>query len=452
MKDSLRLAQWFYNRYFFSEYFLKENWYIIEWLKKRSPSYFAELWKALDNWKDVNLILPRWHAKTTWILIRIIHAICYAKERGIIYLAKWNLWLKFIGRIRWELETNEKLISYFWSIIPQNSDDVKDKRLKKRQQKFLEFTNGVWIQTISLWQTTRWMRATKVIWDDVQDNRDVSNKETVEKFNNWIFTSVYNTMLPWWSMAVVWTMIWELCLVKYLRDEKKRHTIEYEACNDNFQNILRPEMWNSEELKDRCEALGTVQFNQEFRNIPMRLADWLIKPHWIRYRDENTLPDNFDSLTWGVDPAQTEKQKSDFTWHCLIWKKWDKYYVLRSWGVKLSPLKNEEFLYNLYIGYKPAYNCQYKMQKEDNIEMWITEHLRQRWCNVVWVRAKTDKFTRLWEVAWKIEFGNVFFWPGCENLIYQITHYPDVEHDDEMDWFVWAMWEKKKTGFFVSTT
>ena len=51
-----------------------------------------------------------------------------------------------------------------------------------------------------------------------------------------------------------------------------------------------------------------------------------------------------------------------------------------------------------------------------------------------------DKHTRLLGVAGQIEVGDVYFLKDSQNsLIEQITQYPDVEHDDEMDALVFAL-------------
>jgi phage terminase large subunit-like protein len=43
-------------------------------------------------------------------------------------------------------------------------------------------------------------------------------------------------------------------------------------------------------------------------------------------------------------------------------------------------------------------------------------------------------------VAGQIEVGDVYFLKDSQNsLIEQITQYPDVEHDDEMDALVFAL-------------
>jgi len=73
---------------------------------------------------------------------------------------------------------------------------MKDKKLKKWRSKKLELTNGGDIMTTSKGQSVRGKRRRLVVLDDPQENKDVRNKRVVERFNEWVFSSLYNTMLP----------------------------------------------------------------------------------------------------------------------------------------------------------------------------------------------------------------------------------------------------------------
>jgi hypothetical protein len=42
-----------------------------------------------------------------------------------------------------------------------------------------------------------------VVGDDVQENKDVENPDIVKKFNKWVFTSLYNVLLPTGRMVIL---------------------------------------------------------------------------------------------------------------------------------------------------------------------------------------------------------------------------------------------------------
>lgn len=81
----------------------------------------------------------------------------------------------------------------------------------------------------------------------------------------------------------------------------------------------------------------------------------------------------------------------------------------------------------------------------------LADMLKKKGLPIELVTPHKDKYTRLMEVAHYLEFGKVFFRKqGDEELIYQLTNFPDVEHDDIMDSFVYCLM-KKQGGFKVAT-
>lgn len=133
--------------------------------------------------------------------------------------------------------------------------------------------------------------------------------------------------------------------------------------------------------------------------------------------------------------ATTIKERSDFTGICVLWVKEYKKYVIYGKGVKLPPRQLEQFIINLNDKFEPDV-----IVKENNIEVKLTDDLKARWLPIESVWSHKDKHTRLLWVAGQIEVWDVYFaQKGQETLIEQLTQYPDVEHDDEMDALVFAL-------------
>lgn len=432
------VSKWFYDKDFFCQYFLDGYGYLIWWEQLPTPDHHIEIWEYLDKKQDFNLIEPRGHGKTTAVLEWILWAICYEQERSILYIANQDLGKQWLGKIRGELENNELLLECFWNLVPINSDDMKDKRLKRWKQQQLEFLNGVYLATMSKWQAVRWQRPTKIIFDDPQENKDVENKAIVDKFNNRVFSSLYNTLLPGWSMTVLWTIVGNLCLVLHLKNKKKRPTIYREACDSEFKNILRPELRSKESLMERRETIWTTIFNQEFRHVPINREDALIVNERIQYYNQS--PQQFDRIIMAVDPIKKAKEKSDFMWIVVVWILGDQFYVLFSKGIRLSSHKAERFIKLVYQRYHPDIILQ-----EDNIEVTMLDNLKRDWMPMRWITSTKDKYTRLLNTQPIFENLKIFFrdkWD--EDLIWQLTNFPDVDHDDIMDALVFILLQSKK--------
>lgn len=432
------VSKGFYDKDFFCQYFLSGYGYLIQWEQLETPNHHKEIWEYLDKKSDFNLIEPRGHGKTSAVLEWILWAICYEQEKSILYIASADLGKQWLGKIRGEMENNEFLIAWFGNLVPINSDDIKDKRLKRWKQQQLEFLNGVFLATMTKGQAVRGQRPTKIIFDDPQDNKDVINKSIVDKFNNRVFSSLYNTLLPWGSMTVLGTIVGNLCLVLHLKQEKKRPTIYREACDAEFWNVLRPELWSKESLIQRKETIWTPIFNQEFRHIPLNREDALIAPEWIQYYEET--PSRFDRIIMAVDPIKKASEKSDFLGIVVAWILGDQVYVLFSKGIRLSSHKAERFIKMVYDKYQPDIILQ-----EDNIEVTMIDNLKKRGLPMRWIHSTKDKYTRLLNVQPSFENLKVSFRIEKDSdLIRQLTNFPDIDHDDIMDALVFILLSIKK--------
>jgi len=445
--------KWFYDIEFFSDYFLFE-WKHFEWRPEfiKTPFYHKEIWDYLDKWENLNIIIARWHWKTTAIKIWILYQLLYGLQKEIMYIANTWLWEETVWDLKKEIEINDLIIDVFWELSPTDltwkDEDVRKKmKLKKWRQSQIELLNDTSIFSITKWGSVRWRRPSKVIFDDPQDDKDVEPKRKllVEKFNNWVFTSVYWTLLPWNSICVLWTIVWNLCLVKYLRDVKKWNTVEYEACDSNFENILWRDNFDKKALQKKHKDMWIASFNQEYRNIPLSVEDRIIKEHWIKYYDN--APSDFDEIVMIIDPASETKEKNDFTWICVTWRIWDKHYVLYAKWHKLSPLEFPALVTSLNDKFKPNVIW---FEKNKETTMWVLLKVNYN-LPVELFHTHKDKRTRLLNIAWKIEFWNVFFKSNQEELVFQLTNFPDLEHDDVMDSFIMAIaYEVKSFATAVS--
>lgn len=430
----------YYDKEFFSDFFL------LEWKQKdgrqiKTPEFHITIWDNLDKPEDFLWILPRWHWKTTSILIDILHSLLFQKYWSQLYISSTGLWEESLWKIRQELETNILIREIFWDLIPQSDKKTREAFWEKKwRQKHLELLNGESIETLTKWQSIRWKRPKRIIVDDFDENKDVLSKTQVKKARVWFLTSLYNTLLPWWKIVVIWTIVWEMCLVKYLRDKKNWKTLEFQAIN-NWKALWK-EMWSLESLEERKlwklvienwkEVrrwwIWTAMFNQEFMNIPITRGERTIKDYWII---PHILTEWFDRILMSIDPATWTKEKNDFTGVVVCGIIWTRIYELYSVGLKLSPNKLEEAIINIFEKFKPDV-----VIKEANKEAKLAEDLALKGLPIRDLWTSKDKLTRLQSVAWLVETGYCYFRHNTnenEKLIEQLCNFPEVEHDDIMD-------------------
>ena len=428
-KKQIIFSSGYYNIEWFSDVFL-EGWKKKDNKFIKSAVFHKEIWSNLDIKGDMVVICPRWHAKTTVLLIYIIHALLYRKYTKIMYIASVWLWEESIWRIREQLENNENIKYIFGELVPK--EDRQNSTSKKWRQKQLELLNDTIIETIPKGGSVRWKRPNFIVVDDLEEHKDICKLSLAEKTRRWFFTALYNTLLPWWKIIVLWTIVGEMCLIKYIKEEKKWRSIQYQALKNNIP--LWADMWSYDLLQERKKQIWTAMFDQEFMNIPLVAWETIIKKAWIRRYTEKIKCERI--VCW-VDPALSTKELADFTWIVVMWKsKWNKY-VLYSDNFKGSISQLINRLNDIY----KMFNI--RSFYVENI--WISDtliraNISKARLPVVCVNPKwKDKGTRLREVSWQIEFWKVLFWGELvEDLIDQLVLYPDTPHDDLVDAFIYS--------------
>lgn len=424
-KTQYIVSKWFYDIDFFWNFFLNHR------KTKKTPNFHKEIRQKTKENESNCIIVPRWHGKTTALLIDIVHSLCYEVYKSQLYIAPSWLWEESLWKIKNEFETNDLIKIAFGELVPKLDKETKDNYwTKKRKAKELQLLNGERIETLSKGQNIRGKRPVRIIVDDIEENKDVLSQLTLKKTRNWFFTSLFNTLLPNWKIIILWTILSDDCLIKYIKDKKKRNVTEYKAIN-NWKPLF-PDLRSLEDLQKRKQEIWSVLFNQEFMNIPLVYGDTIVKE--ARLKDRIKLPSEFEEIIMAVDPASSESDIADPTGICIAWRIGDEIFSITSLAAKKSPNKLFNYILELNERYKPDI-----ILYEKNKEVKLLEDLQMRWLPMLWVRASKDKWSRLLSVVWQIEFWNVFFNKNDEDLKYQLSRFPVTPHDDIMDAFVYIL-------------
>ena len=228
----------------------------------------------MQSENDTLVIIPRDHAKSTISFFVMLHDIVYEVEKSILLIMAEGLWVETIGKIRDEFENNKDILYIFGRLVPNKTTAEAN---KKRTQKQLDFLNWVTMETVTMWWSVRWKRPTKLVVDGPQENKDVRNPIITENFNNWFFSSVYNTLDPTGRCILIWTVVWSLCLVNMVLQEGRWfEAIKYEAVENPvykwktliWWDPIRPEKRSLASLNKRLQTIWRDNFHQEYMNIP----------------------------------------------------------------------------------------------------------------------------------------------------------------------------------------
>mgnify|MGYP006949693156 CR=1 FL=1 len=172
-----------------------------------------------------------------------------------------------------------------------------------------ETTTGVTLEALTKGQRIRGKRAGLLFVDDPEEDEDVNTKGKINKFRRWFFSTLYNILYPSAKVIVLGTVVSKDCLVNHLIKDRKRPNIYYKAVENG--EPLRPAMRPKEALRQRRADVGSAVFNQEFFHVPIDKTTKAIKEERVRYYKER--PTAFDYVIMGVDPADKDKERNDFT-------------------------------------------------------------------------------------------------------------------------------------------
>lgn len=299
----------------------------------QTPDFHLELWDLMcSEHPKVAVAAPRGHAKSTAVTHSYTLAcICFRVKSHILILSDTEgQAINFLGDLKSEFTENEELMQAFGV-----------RKLKKdRETEFIvQFEDGHEVKVLARGSEQKlrgikWRnkRPDLIVCDDMENDEIVMNDERREKFRNWFYKAVIpagskecwiryvgtilhmdsflERLMPQWGAEG--TIDHGL---KYTTSTRKDWlSVRYKAHNEDFTQILWPEMFSKERLQEIRAgyiAMGIPEgYSQEYLNYP-------IDEETAYFRKNDLLPlseynDNEDFYV-AADLAISEKDRSAFT-------------------------------------------------------------------------------------------------------------------------------------------
>lgn len=426
------------------------------------PACHIEMLRELSSPDSKAIIMPRGHAKTTWLRIDTLHDIVYKHEPLMMFVAPTITDAKMsFAFIKDNLEKNELLREMYGNLVPPFS--VKQSR--KWSDTHFECTNGCIVIARGAGKgrgiNLGGQRPTKIIIDDMEDKEKVYREYQRKKLRDWLIQVIIPSVdMERGRFKMVGTVLHYACLLLEVHKRfggMKRAALEDENGEPSLNGKPVWGYWTLEKLQQRKEEMGSFSFAQEFMNDPMSDEDADVKLNWIRWIDDIKLYDDRGNLLWDIysvlDPALGMSQTSDEAAITTVAreKRTDNevnivvlHCEFGRWGTDRT-VKECQRVYNRYphasflvenVGFQEVLR---RALGDNNVPAQA--------CNP----NSRDKRTRLMEITPKIEFGQVKFMRSCEDLVSQLVQFPNAEHDDRVDSMVYAIAEALGTtggGFF----
>lgn len=438
-----------------SDLYLFAIYYFTNIFKDYKSAEFQKEW-CQDMMTNKNILIKafRESAKTTFTIIKIIHTIVYKKKRFIMFYCydKPKATSRLYDIII-HFQTNERLKQDFWDLFPKQR--VENETLQKKSIPEFITSNWIKVKANSIWESPRWLmfsnkdwnfRPDLVVLDDIDVDKSVNSIDIIEKNYLWIKGELLGWISQDCQIIFLWNTIKSDWIVPRFELDYKNNSdwiIRTKAIIENGE-ITWAERFTQEDLRKRKDMLWEISYNQNYLLIPFAWWDTIIKREQIKYYNYDV---EFEKIIIWVDPAISEKTKSDYFAITITWIKDWNYYILEAleleWEQK-DPFKSTQILKQLYI----KYNANYIIIETVAFQQVMAKLLKAEWLATKEIKPHKDKITRLMEKQSLFEQWKVYFKPETTwNLINQLLDFPNVKNDDLVDSLVYSLEQKQKSKF-----
>jgi len=290
----------------------------------------------------------------------------------------------------------------------------------------------------------RWRRPDLVICDDLENEEAVDSPERREKLERWFAGTVLNLGKKCQIVVIGTILHYDSLLAKLLSADHFTLFVKrlYTAVDDDWtpESVLWPAKWPVEALKTKESDIGSVMFDQEFRNNPVNAATQVFREDWVKrhaYKESETVGVVLRNIT-AHDPAISQKQKSDFFGSVTIAIDPKGFILVRRAEQRKMPFNDQvNYIFHLYDLERPervgletvAYQAALKQEVDRRGR---EEH---RYLPVVAVEAKQiDKFRRISTLSPLVENGTIRFrLDGTQDALLKQLYFLGKMKDDIAD-------------------
>ena len=339
-----------------------------------SPDFHYKIADVLmnDDSKQVNIIAPRGHAKSSIVggIYPLYHILNHEGKKLIILVSRTqDHAIKLLGTIKDMLDYSQQLraIYGYWG---QHS-------AKTWAKAEVELKDGTMIICKGTGQQLRGIkvgsqRPTLIIVDDPEDENNTKTSEAMEQNLRWLLQSALPSLDPMrGKIAVIGTPQHQRCLVEVLKEMDGWVNMHF-APNMDKEIALWEEWQPIEKLKQKKRELESIArvsvFYREYLCQIVGDEDQLFSEKYLKYHNydysidgdgqhflvdgEKKLPVN---IFMGVDPASSIKKTADYSVIMPIAvDKDNNRYILPYYRKRATPMKLAESIIQYFKMYKPS--------------------------------------------------------------------------------------------------
>lgn len=246
---------------------------------RATPEFHRTAWELYTSpFPQAGCVAPRDHAKSTALTFDFILAEVLFRISDYVILigSTEDKAAEQLSNISDELQNNEDLIAEF---------GIKTFLVNGKTEIIVEMDDGWQFRVLArgaeqkirgaLWKGKR---PNLIVCDDMEDDEQVESKDRRNKFRRWFFRAAKQALSKSGRIRVHGTILHEDSLLSRLCKNREWRFLFYKAHTsfDDFSNILWPERWTEEELRQRQREFiadgDAAGYTQEFLNDPQDSA------------------------------------------------------------------------------------------------------------------------------------------------------------------------------------
>ena len=425
------------------------GWFInSHYVELETPEFHKEILADVSDKSKpfVADAAPRGHAKSTTVdFVFPLWSGCNGEHHFCLLVSDtYAQSVEFVNALKDEFDSNVKIR---WLYGDLTSDLWRDGEfVLSTGIKFLAIGAGMKVRGLRF----RQYRPDLVIVDDLENDEQVASVEQRKKLKRWFTKALLPALSRDGRCIVIGTILHFDSLLNNIINHKEMfaswHTRLYTAIykgKDGKEHALWPEHMNLDYLRairdnpKHPKYIGSIAFAQEYQQKPFDEDDAIVLPEWIQWADSRPAADAVLARAQAVDPAASEKQRSDPTG--MVVGELDNngdVYIFYASDKRLTPKKNAADIKRVYDTYEP---------NAVGVEAGALEIVFSDLLDGVAtmpMKPDKDKVRRLLAVSKFFEGGRVYFVTngrGVQSLYDQLMEFPAGTHDDMVDALVYVL-------------
>ena len=392
---------------------------------------------------------PRGHAKST----ALTHAyglacVVFRRDKYILLVsATEDLAIGHLEDIAKQLRENEDLKEDF--SIAKLTVDAKTEVV-------VRFTDGYEAKLIAKGsgqklRGLKWNghRPSLILADDMEEDEQVESIDRRAKFRRWVNRALIPTLSPTGRIRFHGTILHDdSYLARTMRSSSWKHLF-FKAHEgfDDFSNVLWPEMWSEEKLREKRQQFiddnDASGYSQEYLNSPLDSSDAYLQKDWFFAMSEADY-DVAKRTCAAADFAISTKDHANRTAFAVGGE--DSRHFLHALDMqvgKWDSLEIVEAMFEIQEVWNPEMFFVEKGQIWSALEPILKKEMQERgqWINFVPVTSVKDKAARGRTLQKRMRNGGMKWdkeaewYPACEDEMLRFTGSNESAQDDQFDAF-----------------